>query len=292
METRLRVLSYRVTSVEDTEDTLQSSALEDILHRQADILCLQNLSSSSPWREKLSTAGFASLWRQRTQSKAYHHCTGNLIAYRRSQFLLFRSEEIEFNSALQCVRRKSSSGGDFARSVGELTSAEREFCVADEAALMALLQPSSKDGSPRPSLCIACAAFDERLPSACRDILTRYLLIKLEDFNGSYSLPVVMGMSLGDTSTSSAYHILRSGELLMSRGLLLKIQLPPVCSLFSRSSLRYCPTLTAHCDTGTTPSVCFTKLALTQLETPLNIAGAVAVDFLRALCVSLGWFAQ
>ena len=146
METRLRVLSYRVTSVEDTEDTLQSFALEDILHRQADILCLQNLSSSSLWREKLSTAGFASLWRQRTQSKAYH-CTGNLIAYRRSEFLLFRSEEIEFNSALECVRRKSSSGDDFARSVGELTSAEREFCVADEAALMALLQPSSKDGS-------------------------------------------------------------------------------------------------------------------------------------------------
>ena len=58
-------------AVEDAEDTLQSSALEDILHRQADILCLQNLSSSSPWREKLSTAGFASLWRQRTQSKAY-----------------------------------------------------------------------------------------------------------------------------------------------------------------------------------------------------------------------------
>lgn len=105
------------------------------MHQQytrADVLCLQDVDFFHQWwSPQLSSAGYDSLFKQRT-SRAAVHQEGVVIAWKRDVFDLFRSEEMELNRCvlhllhgiLGCERphlaliSASSAAGRYLNSVG------------------------------------------------------------------------------------------------------------------------------------------------------------------------------
>lgn len=66
-------------------------------HNSADLLCLQDVDFFHQWwRPQLTSAGYDSLFKQRT-CKGGVHREGVVIAWKRDVFDLFQSGEVELN---------------------------------------------------------------------------------------------------------------------------------------------------------------------------------------------------
>lgn len=72
---------------------------------RADVLCLQDVDFFHQWwGPQLTSAGYDSLFKQRTSRSAVHR-EGVVIAWKRDMFNLFRSGEMELN---RCRTRKKT----------------------------------------------------------------------------------------------------------------------------------------------------------------------------------------
>jgi hypothetical protein len=150
--------------------------------------------------------------------------SGNLIAYRRSKFNMFKSVEIELNDVVNKHTR--------------LSSLEKESCLTDDVGLICFLQPFDQ-GTFSSAVCVACSLITDDLnDSYIRGLLSQHLAECIEKANEIYQLPVLLAVALGDEPVSRAYQMLRTGRIPITATPPRTISDPPRCSPVSRTSVR------------------------------------------------------
>lgn len=173
--------------------------LSEILSYDASIICLQDFDHLADfWQPKLSKYGYDICHFQRTRFQETTNKEFVGIAYKSSQFQLFRSVHIELNKCTDDLRHCSTSF--------------RDKCKTDDVGLLAFLQPWG-DNHIGTAFCVAtamCSRRDVDIDVRCEQV--SYFCRILEAENSHYRLPVIMGISLHDVPSSGAYHILRTGR--------------------------------------------------------------------------------
>jgi len=122
------------------------------------------------------------------------------VVYKSADFQLFKSIHVELNKCTDAMRDAPSS--------------LKDRCRTDDVGLITFLQPWGGNETMKTALCIAsCSIADRPLDEDVRQHQTEYFARQVEIANSEFSLPVIIGMSLHDTPTSPAYHILRAGRV-------------------------------------------------------------------------------
>ncbi|CAM9348528.1 unnamed protein product [Ectocarpus sp. 4 AP-2014] len=172
--------------------------LKEILSVRADVLCLQDVDYFHQWwSPQLTSAGYDSLFKQRT-SRAAMRREGVVIAWKRDVFDLFRSGEMELNRLGEHEEDRSLAG---------------KAATSDNVALMTLLRPWQDSDHPS-GACIVCTQLSEEegyIGDAIRGLQARGLTRSVEAFNSDFSLPIVMCGSMNCVPSSGTYEILCRG---------------------------------------------------------------------------------
>jgi len=206
--------------------------LREIFSMDADIICLQEVDDFDDWwRPQLSSAGYDSLFKKRSEhlrprqevrwnlfalssvlvvltpfllTLALTLTTntninqGVVIAYKRDSFQMFRSDYLELNDAVT-------------DDIEDRNLAARS--ITDHCAVMMQLQPWEMCDDPTGVL-VCCAMFEEREDlESVRMLQGKYLAHKIEKFNSDFHLPVVLCGSFNCDPGGLLYETLTTGRL-------------------------------------------------------------------------------
>ena len=172
--------------------------LREIFSMDADILCLQEVDDFDDWwRPQLSSAGYDSVYKRRTEHLRPRQ-EGVVIAYKRDSFQMFRSDYIELNDAVT-------------DDIEDRNLAARS--ITDHCAVMMQLQPWEMCDDPTGVL-VCCAILEERPElEAVRMLQGKYLAHKIEKFNSDFHLPVILCGSFHCEPGGLLYETLTTGRL-------------------------------------------------------------------------------
>lgn len=179
-------------------DFRRETLLNEILSYRPDIFCLQDVDHYKDWwLPMLSTRGYDTIFKQRTQEKDFHY-EGVMIVYRRDMFQVYKTVYIHFNEAVQ----NDARGSYF-----------REMSKTDDVAIIAMFQPLSDD-CVRSAVCVTSAMLsDVQSHAEVRLVQAEYLTRQIEIANQEFHLPVLIGISMNDTPDSLAYTLLTTGRV-------------------------------------------------------------------------------
>lgn len=269
----VRFLSYKLLTNKELKglvhtdfdyNYLNTLVCREIISFDADILGLQNIEDFNSWRSFLATHGYDSLFKKKTSKKRLDQ-EGNLIAYKRSKYQLFKSLEVELNEAIHLPVN--------------LSTVEQEQIITDDVGLITFLQPWEQS-QLKSGICIGCFMISDTLRDAyCRGILTQYFTQKLEEANTSLQLPIMIATALGDEPTSRAYHVLRTGRIPIAAAPPRKITTAPKCEYLSRSTIRI---------TWERPLVKFAEPVILGYRLSWKAGGSAALGFMFQKEVSVG----
>jgi hypothetical protein len=209
---KLRVLSYHIfadynkcASIQYSStrnwETRKTKLLQEILSYQPSIVCLQDLDHLNDWwQPMLAQNGYDICVCQKTRFRETTDVEFVAVVYKTTDFQLFKSIHVELNKCADTMRDAPSS--------------LKDRCRTDDVGLIAFLQPWGTNETMKTALCVAsCSIADRAMDEDVRQHQTEYFARQVEIANSEFSLPVIMGMSLHDTPTSPAYHILRTGRV-------------------------------------------------------------------------------
>jgi len=149
------------------------------------------------WRPQLMLLGYDSVWKQRPKKRDTYY-EGVAVAYRRSQFQLFKSVMVDLNKSSE---QDTDRGSSF-----------KERLITDDVGLLLFLQPWCSETLDS-ALCVGSVAFSNRQgDDDVRFFQCQYFTKRVELANREFQLPVILGVALYDQPTSSAYHLLRTGR--------------------------------------------------------------------------------
>ena len=174
------------------------------------------------WQPQMMLIGYDSFFKKRTTFKGRHE-EGVAICYKRDNFQLFKTVDIEFNNVA---------------SEYEMPTMVRDRVINDDVGLIAFLQPWAPQYL-KSAICFASAMFsDKDDDSDVRGMQSNYLVRCIELANKDFQLPVIVGVSMYDEPSSPAYHVLRTGRLQLVHAAPKKCPVPKVEPL-CRGSVRY-----------------------------------------------------
>ena len=174
----------------------RENLLHEIAFRNADILCLQEIDHYDDWwRPQLSAAGYDSNLTRRPRGLA----DGILIAWKRDQFQLHRSTNIDFNECKKNLLRHD---------MDNLASR----CVQDNVGQIVALIPWEKNPMPSGLLVANCQLASEPTLQDVRMVQALLFLQRIEEFNADFQLPVVLGGSFNCSPDSKVYYVLTTGR--------------------------------------------------------------------------------
>lgn len=248
-----KVLSYNVYADKNCSSIRYSTAkqwsqrkvtlLEEIKSYNPEIICLQDADHYADWwQPQLMNIGYDTIWKKRTSFELSHQ-EGVVIAYKRTLFQLFKTIDVEFNRAAETEHVTT-----------------RKRCYTDDVAIIALLQPCTSDYL-KSALCVVSATlYDGVQDISCdvRQLQTKYLVKEVEIANRDFQVPVILGISLNDSPSSDAYHVLRTGRTQLQPSIPKQCR-PPHVVPFCRGSARvsWYPVEVSEAD----PSVLFYEIA-------------------------------
>ncbi|EQC27556.1 hypothetical protein SDRG_14612 [Saprolegnia diclina VS20] len=167
--------------------------LAEITAYDADVVCLQEVDDYELfWIPALNALGYDSVYHCRPGD----HDDGLVIAFRRLNFQIFRTQRIEFNDLVAQTRREN-------------LAAKLE---QDNIALFVALQPWETCAFPSPLCIVNVQLASHRDHDVVRDLQLRYLLPQVEAFNADFQMPIVVAGSFNARPSDDVYHVMRTGR--------------------------------------------------------------------------------
>lgn len=220
-DTKCKQLVYTTTR---NWDTRREVLIQEISAYGADIIMLQDVDHFTEWwRPKLLLIGYDSVFFKRTDRRESHD-EGVLIGYKRLNFQLFKTVFVELN--------------DSADNEMEKGSVYREKCRTDDVGLIAFIQPFSGVDFPS-AICVGSVMIsDKEEYDDVRSTQIQHFCRELEIANKDFQLPVVVGVSMFDSPSSGAYHVMRTGRLPMTAQAPRKMHIRPTGCATCRGSVK------------------------------------------------------
>ncbi|KDO23357.1 hypothetical protein SPRG_11449 [Saprolegnia parasitica CBS 223.65] len=167
--------------------------LAEITAYDADVLCLQEVDDYELyWIHALNALGYDSVYHRRPGD----YDDGLVIAFRRLNFQVFRTQRVDFNDLVARTRREN-------------LAAKLE---QDNIALFVALQPWETCAFPSPLCVVNVQLASHRDHDVVRDLQLRYLLPQVEAFNADFQMPVVVAGSFNARPSDDVYHVMRTGR--------------------------------------------------------------------------------
>lgn len=165
--------------------------LEEIVGFEANVLCLQELDNyENYWRPKLQSYGYDSVYQKR---KHRSNKDGVAIFYKRDQFQLFSTQELDFDTVGTYLGEENSSA-----------RMEKGNC-----GLILGLQPWEESLYPS-AICFATAQLTHDEEIRKKQVLM--LLKSIEMFNADFQLPVILCGSFNFLPHSDEYRLVMEGR--------------------------------------------------------------------------------